>query len=675
MIPTAGDPVLDSAGRRYTLAKLVKSGGAGSVYLLREAPQLVAKIYHRDVNHATYARKLEAMLRLSPDLPDIVDGAQRRVQVAWPTASLRDTQGRFVGFLMPAVDVGATSELELILQEKQARAAGLPTALGPKLALAANLAAVVDALHAQRHFIVDLKPVNLRFYRQSLHMALLDCDGFSIQGAGERFPAPQFTPDYLAPEFQRNGVTPEGEQAQDRFALAVVVFQLLNFGIHPFTGRPSSSTVPTDIPGRIAGRWYAYGARGNPGIAPNPGSGHERMAPDLRALFDRAFESSGLARPSPGEWQAVLASYARRSTLRLVACAQDAAHQHYAGMACAQCERAQLLRRTRAAQASNQAQPARTHRPHLPPRRTPGTARPPAMSTLPPVYVPTQPPYRPPTFGTRAWRRFQGRLIAAAMAGCLVGVMTFAEWLSEAFSPSPAAHTVRVVPPAAPPATPSYVSPEASLPTLDAIVGPVRWIGAQAGSAADYDDDLDARVAWLRRRASSASPPSATTLERYREAMTLAERSPRDETGYYAARDKLRDTLGQLLFQDRWAAEVAIELGRIALADGDQKAATRHFTHAVAVAPANAEAWFGYAMTTPRVETQYGALSLAEMLVTDAEQAHALRERYPAPLLLPTGVNLARLDVVSARAQVRAARLRGTQVSRDVQALAARPLP
>ncbi|NUS59419.1 MAG: DNA-binding protein, partial [Lysobacter sp.] len=371
----------------------------------------MAKLYHPGIDHATYERKVAAMLRLSPDLPDLVDGASRKVQIAWPTSLLRDRHGRFVGFLMPAVDVQATSELELILQEKQARAAQLPTGLGPKVTLAANLAAVVAALHARHHYIVDLKPVNLRFYRQSLHMAMLDCDGFSIQGVGERFPAPQFTPDYLAPEFQRDGITAEGEQAQDRFALAVVVFQLLNFGIHPFTGRPIAASVPTDIPSRIAGRWYAYGVRANTNIAPNPGSGHARMPAELRTMFDRAFESRGFGRPAAHEWQAMLESFALRSTGRMVVCSRDAVHQHYAGMDCAHCDRVQLLRKARAAQPARSTTTTTAHtrrptartttRPTARPRAQyqPRTHAPIPTPNWPPGHVPAPRAPRPPTWG------------------------------------------------------------------------------------------------------------------------------------------------------------------------------------------------------------------------------------------------------------------------------------
>jgi len=332
-----------------TLGKLLKSGGAGSVFLIREMPTQVAKIYHRDLSLAVYERKLKAMLLLTPNLPEINEAGNRFVQIAWPQAILRDDRGRFIGFTMPLLDIKATSELEYILQERQARAEGLPIGLGTKITLAANLSAVIAELHRQHHYVVDMKPVNLRFYRQSLYMAMLDCDGFSIQGQGERFEAPQFTPDYLAPEFQVKGIDAAGEEHQDRFALAVVIFQLLNFGIHPFAGKPSSDHVPTDIPGRIAGRYYAYGLKPHKAITPSMVSGHETISARLRHLFDRAFESHGKSRPSASEWADALKNYAQKSTGKLVVCKTDREHQHFAESDCAACVRDALLKKARQA--------------------------------------------------------------------------------------------------------------------------------------------------------------------------------------------------------------------------------------------------------------------------------------------------------------------------------------
>lgn len=389
MSDATGHHVHSGDGRRLRLGPMIKSGGAGSIHRLPESPHQVAKIYHRHVELAVYERKVEAMLALSPELPDIVDGARRYVQIAWPQSLLRDPQGRFVGFLMPTVDVKATSELETILQERQARAAGLPTGLGAKITLAANLAAVVAELHRRGHHVVDLKPVNLRFYPKSLYMAMLDCDGFSIRGTAQRFTAPQFTPDYLAPEFQLAGLTDAGEETQDRFALAVVVFQLLNFGIHPFTGRPANDRVPTDIPGRIAAGCYAYGERANPNLSPSPVSGHATLPGDLRRLFDRAFVQRGDLRPAADEWATLLRHFAQRSSLRLVSCGRNTQHQHFAGSTCAACTRETLIAQTaQRAASARRAAPAAPNAPWMPASQRPRPGAPaPAKTPLRPRWT------------------------------------------------------------------------------------------------------------------------------------------------------------------------------------------------------------------------------------------------------------------------------------------------
>lgn len=365
-----GDSVWLDGKRSLVLGKLIKSGGAGSVYLLPGAPAQVAKLYHPHLDRNANQRKLGAMLELTPELPDKLENGKRYVQIAWPQAAVHDRQGGFLGFVMPLLDMAHTAELEQVLQERQARAAGLPVGLGPKMTLAANLAGVLAALHQQQHYVVDLKPVNLRFYRDSLYIAMLDCDGFSIQGKGERYRAEQFTTDYLAPECQRKGMPAGAEPAQDRFALAVVIFQLLNFGIHPYSGRPANAQVPADIPGRIRDGYYAYGVKRHKAIAPNVTSGHALMPPELRALFDRAFAGAASKRPSASEWAQLLRTLALRGSdpgaNRIVVCQRNAEHQHFAGLGCAACAREQAIAAaataSQAAQIQLQAPRAQTRR-------------------------------------------------------------------------------------------------------------------------------------------------------------------------------------------------------------------------------------------------------------------------------------------------------------------------
>ena len=82
MTPGLGGVVWTPEQRRVTLAKLIKSGGAGSVYLLGDGKGQVAKIYLPGAGLDDYRRKIAAMLQLSPSLPDIEEGGQRFVQIA-----------------------------------------------------------------------------------------------------------------------------------------------------------------------------------------------------------------------------------------------------------------------------------------------------------------------------------------------------------------------------------------------------------------------------------------------------------------------------------------------------------------------------------------------------------------------------------------------------------------
>lgn len=62
---------------------------------------------------------------------------------------------------------------------------------------------------------------------------MFDCDGFSIQGEQARFPAEFVSEEYIYPEGMAQSCEDMGEE-QDKFALAVIIFKLLNNGIHPF---------------------------------------------------------------------------------------------------------------------------------------------------------------------------------------------------------------------------------------------------------------------------------------------------------------------------------------------------------------------------------------------------------------------------------------------------------
>lgn len=651
-MPAAEGSVLRGGdGRSITLAKRLASGGAGTIHLLRGHPGEVAKIYHSHVDVPAYRRRIEAMLELAPHLPDIREGTRSIVQLAWPSTMLSDRAGRFVGFLMPAVDVAATTELELILQTRQAQREGLPTGLGAKVTLAANLAAVLAELHRQRHYVVDLKPVNLRFYRQSLYMAMLDCDGFSIQGRSERFNAPQYTPDYLAPEFHRNGLTTHGEPAQDRFALAVIVFQLLNFGIHPYAGRPSSERVPTDLASRIAGDWYPYGIAPRAGLAPNPGSGHAAMPDELRRLFDRAF-APGAAdrRPSASEWAELLSGYALRSSARLVACQTDGSHQHFAGEPCAACDRAQLLRKAASA--------VRKPR-HAPPVRARAARRVvPAMmrhAPRPPVggggvAWPVPPSTRPRTWSTSSWfssflgRMFRGfmlRLTGVVLVILALGIYHSVK--SVIVGSRPQASREMSTP--LPQSSSSYRGQVARQPA-PTLARPLPLSSTEAAAMADVPDGIarltriaeDAaascdglRVAVSGLRHGDADRTSPWAKAQQSKATGIYLRAPTHRRANEVARRELRHSLEIIADVDPRAVAAFSELGWMSLADGLPSDAQWQYARALTAYPADAEAWYGLGVTMQDDGSRLGAFTIAETLASRSGRNEHIRRRFLKP--------------------------------------------
>ena len=91
-----------------------------------------------------------------------------------------------------------------------------------------------------------------------------------------------------------------GEE-QDKFALAVMIFKLLNNGIHPFSGVPRiNDEEMLSIQNRIEQYHYAYGLWPDTYQAPHPYSIHEFFDKKTLELFERAFVRGG-KRPTAEE--------------------------------------------------------------------------------------------------------------------------------------------------------------------------------------------------------------------------------------------------------------------------------------------------------------------------------------------------------------------------------------
>ena len=327
----------DGYFEKVDLKEIINKGGAaGRIFSVEKHVELVAKVFHSTAKSATNREKLQAMILNRPDFHPVMGAItatpDKFVQIAWPEALLENEDGFCVGYLMPLIDLSKAVSLDHVMQRAVRQKLGISEKYEHRLQIAYNLCAMVAALHQKGHYIVDLKPSNVYVYKDSRLVAILDCDSFSISGEKNRYPAEYVSEEYIYPEGMEQTCEEMGEE-QDKFALAVILFKLLNNGIHPFSGTPRKSNAENlTIQERIAKNHYAYGSWADLYQAPHPYSIHDYFAKNTLEMFDRAFVK-GLKRPTAAEWEEHLRSLLQN----LRQCKKNPNHTYFNSRGCGLC--------------------------------------------------------------------------------------------------------------------------------------------------------------------------------------------------------------------------------------------------------------------------------------------------------------------------------------------------
>jgi DNA-binding helix-hairpin-helix protein with protein kinase domain len=311
-------------GATLNLGAQVGAGGEGAVFRIAERPASVAKIYARALD-ARQVAKLHAMVSAG-------DGPLRDV-AAWPTALVYDG-ARPVGFTMPLLE--AQRPLHELLGPRS-RHELFPNAHWSFLIhTARNLARAFAVLHERNVIVGDVNSNNIVICGDST-ARLIDCDSFQFPAPGAPFRCNVGVPDYQPPELQRaNFAEIDRLPEHDRFGLAIVIFQLLFVGKHPFAG-----ILPPDVPGdgaigaNVLAKRYFYAPQARRrGLRPPPGSPTlATLPPEIAGLFARAFLGEPAARPSAADWEAALADLEGR----VVRCERQPVHRHVRGARCPWC--------------------------------------------------------------------------------------------------------------------------------------------------------------------------------------------------------------------------------------------------------------------------------------------------------------------------------------------------
>lgn len=323
----------DGSFEKITLGHILNQGGAaGKIYENQNNANTVAKIYHDKNKSSTNRQKLEAMLHNIPILPKNEMNGKEYIQLAWPTAILEDEEGFCVGYLMPKIDTSQAVSFDHLIQKAIREKLKLPEKYSYRVLAAYNLSVIVGAMHKCGHYIIDLKPSNLFVYKSTFSVVMFDCDGFSILGEYGRYPAEYVSEEYIYPE-GKNKSCAEMDEEQDKFALAVTIFKLLNNGIHPFSGVPKKQDENMlSVQDRIFDNHYAYGFWPDDYQFPHPYSIHDFFDKKTTDMFERAF-CKGNKRPSAKEWQEHLAYLLKN----LKQCKKNPNHAFFTSKGCGMC--------------------------------------------------------------------------------------------------------------------------------------------------------------------------------------------------------------------------------------------------------------------------------------------------------------------------------------------------
>jgi DNA-binding helix-hairpin-helix protein with protein kinase domain len=381
----SGEKVVRLDDRLYTLVDQPSArGGQAGIYEVREDTKIVVKVYDDLAAYAGEERRIVAMRAMRPLAHPTLP-----VPLAWPTAVARARNGVFLGYAMRRFDEAEHAEIgSLIDPARRSGTFGERAGWKNLLVVAQNVADVVDRMHRAGLVVGDLSERNIVVSVATGHPTFLDCDSMGFTAPdGHHFEARMQTPGFTAPE---RAAGPAG-LASDKFALAVLVYQLLTEGHHPFEGQSYDRdgwTVQDNIDGGNCylidpGRFATAGYPARPGafILPrhwvDPVVLPHRVAEMARTAFGVGLRRP-TSRPSAKDWWLALEDASRHVNT----CPQVPGHSYAEHLrACPWCERASRATAT-------------LRRPALPLDQVAPPPPPPPPRPLPPVERPL-PRYQP----------------------------------------------------------------------------------------------------------------------------------------------------------------------------------------------------------------------------------------------------------------------------------------
>jgi serine/threonine protein kinase len=298
----------DSQQKPIRLGNIVGQGGEACVYQVEGRSDTLAKIF-QPAPRANYEAKLGWMIGHPPENPT---RSLSHPSLAWPSEMMYDPHRRLAGYLMPFIRQ-AVPALEVFNPRR--RAAVLPEFdMRYLYRVARNLSAAVAALHRSGYVVGDLNESNVLVNPSAL-VTLIDTDSFQVQERQNGRFAIHYCPvgklEYTPPELLGKPLKEVTRLPEhDSFALAVLVFQLLMGGNHPFRAQWLGSGEPPPLEKRVQMGLFPYMVS-RPGSVrpPNNAPTLNHLSPLIAGLFKACFidgHHDPVCRPSSLDWRNAL---------------------------------------------------------------------------------------------------------------------------------------------------------------------------------------------------------------------------------------------------------------------------------------------------------------------------------------------------------------------------------
>jgi DNA-binding helix-hairpin-helix protein with protein kinase domain len=297
-----------------TLAQKLGQGGEGVVFSIQGSDELAVKLYHSGAREER-RQKIESMV--SQRLAD------QSSLVSFPYKLVTDRSGEFHGFAMRKF-AGAKPLHELYAPGSRKDA--FPDASFQFLVHASiNIAKAFASIHASGCIIGDVNHSGILVSNRAI-ASIIDADSFQFSSGKKKYFCSVGVPEYTPPELQGKTLRNlERNTNHDNFGLAVIIFQMLFMGRHPFAGRPKYGDTP--IEKAITEFRFAYSKLRRTDLVPPPGIyGLSEMPNFLASAFEMAFSPEGVRkRPTAKEWISELSAYEKS----LIRCAGNNRHHYH----------------------------------------------------------------------------------------------------------------------------------------------------------------------------------------------------------------------------------------------------------------------------------------------------------------------------------------------------------